>query len=158
MNQSLRRLEGKLPKRNDISIKTKYNTKEECMENCRDVKGKPILATTYSRQISGEVFPDGNFVLSSRAKGSSMFEFKGIISEEADGVYMKGDIVKKSSSIRIVYGSILISTLIAIAMVMTMNPVFILFAILFATIPWLNLIIINKSDFLYNDILNKVGS
>lgn len=146
-----------MPKRNNISIKTKYKTKEECMENCRDVKGKTILATTYSRQISGEVYPDGSFVLSSRAKGSAMFEFKGVIREEEDGVYMQGDIIKKPSAIKIVYGSILISTVIAIAMVLTMNPVFILFAVLFATMPWLNLMIINKSDFLYKDILNKVG-
>jgi len=146
-----------LPNRENISIKTKYQTKTECMENCRDIKKKTKLATTYSRQISGEVYADGRFELSSMAKGSSMYEFKGIIKEESDGVYMVGDIIKKPFALKMIYGSIAISTIMAIGLAMTMNPVFIFFAVLFVTVPWLNLIIINKSDYLYRDIINKVG-
>lgn len=77
-----------MTKRENITIKTKYETKQDCIENCRDIKRKTRLATTYSRQISGEVYTDGSFELSSRAKGSAMYEFRGIIKEEADGIYM----------------------------------------------------------------------
>ena len=146
-----------MPKRENISIKTKYKTKAECMENCRDVKRITRLSVTYSRQISGEVYPDGRFELSSRARGSAMFEFKGIIKEEADGIYMVGDIIKKPSAIKMVVGSIVLSMIVAFGLVMSMNPVFMFFALLFATMPWLNLWILNTSDNLYKDIVNKVG-
>lgn len=146
-----------MKKRENITIKTKYETKQDCIENCRDIKRKTRLATTYSRQISGEVYPDGSFELSSTAKGSAMYEFKGMIKEEADGVYMVGDIIKKSFALKVIYVSITLSTLFAIVLIMTMNPVFILFAVLFAVVPWLNLIVINYSDYLYKDIVRKVS-
>lgn len=146
-----------MPQRKAIKIKTKYMTKDDCMENCRDITRKTRLSTNYSRQISGEVYPDGSFVLSSRAKGSSMFEFKGMIQEEDDGVYMIGDIKKKAIATYIVYLSIIISEIIALSLVMTLNPVFILFALFFFTLPWLNLIYLSRSDSLYKDLVNKVG-
>lgn len=146
-----------MPKRDNISIKTKYSTKTDCMEHYRDVKRTTRLSLTYSRQISGEVYPDGRFVLSSRARGSAMFLFKGVIKEETDGVYMVGDIIKKPSAIKMVYGSIILSMMLAFGLILTMNPVFMLFGLLFATIPWLNLWILNTSDNLYKDIVNKVG-
>lgn len=146
-----------MPKRENISIKTKYKTKADCMENCRDVKRITRLSLTYSRQITGEVYPDGRFELNSRARGNAMFEFKGIIKEEADGIYMVGDIIKKPSAIKMVVGSIVLSMIVAFGLVMTINPVFMFFALLFATIPWLNLWILNNSDDLYKDIVNKVG-
>jgi hypothetical protein len=80
----------RVPRREDIVIKTKYKTKEDCMENWRDIASKTTLAVTYSRQISGQVYPDGRFEFSSRAKGRAMREFRGIIKEEADGAYMIG--------------------------------------------------------------------
>lgn len=146
-----------MPKRENIEIKTKYRTKSECIENCRDVKRKTKLGTTFSRQISGEVFPDGRFELSSRAKGSFMYEFKGIIKEEPDGVYMLGDIILKSSALKIIYTYIILGTVIAFVLIMTMNVVEILFGLLFATVPWLNLLAIKRSDYLYKDIIRKVS-
>lgn len=86
-----------------------------------------------------------------------MFEFKGIIKEEADGIYMVGDIIKKPSAIKMVVGSIVLSMIVAFGLVMSMKPVFMFFALLFPTIPWLNLWILNNSDDLYKDIVNKVG-
>lgn len=146
-----------MTKRENITIKTKYKTKQDCIENCRDIKRKTRLAVTYSRQISGEVYPDGSFELSSRAKGSAMYEFRGIIKEEVDGVYMVGDIIKKSFALKVIYISIALATIFAIVLIMSMNPVFILFAVLFAVVPWLNLVIINYSDYLYKDIVRKVS-
>jgi hypothetical protein len=146
-----------MPKRENIVIKTKYKTKSECIEKCRDFKGKTKLVISLSRQISGEVFPDGRFELSSRAKGSAMYEFKGMIKEEEGCVYMVGEIIPKLFTLRIIYLSIVLGIIMAMVFIITMGTVGILFALLFATVPWLNLIAISRGDYLYKEIIRKVS-
>lgn len=67
-----------MSKRKIIKIKTKYRTKEECINNCRDIKRKTFMCGV-SKSISGEVNTNGTFKLSSTRKKSGMFEFIGAI-------------------------------------------------------------------------------
>lgn len=146
-----------MAKRNNISIKTNYKSIEECKENCRDYKGRTRISTNFLRQISGEIHEDGSFILSSRMKGSAMFEFIGKIIEKPDGVYMIGDIRPKPIQLKIIYVSIVLMSLLGFLFIFTMGVVGLLFGAIFLIGPWFNLILINKSDYLYNDIIRKVS-
>lgn len=87
-----------MPVKNEIRIKTKYKSIEECRDYCRDIPRKTVMATTFSRGISGEVDHDGLFELSSTQKDSAMFMLtipwlNLIYSYRSNALY--GEIIKK---------------------------------------------------------------
>ena len=145
-----------MAKRKDVIIKTKYESKEDCIENCRDIKSKTVMAMSLNRKISGTMTTGGQFVLSSRSKGAAMFEFKGHVEENRDGVFMVGDIAPKSFQVKLIYTSVIIMMLAGAAMMLTFNPVLLLFGVLFMVIPWANVLAMKYSDHLYNVIVKKV--
>ncbi len=141
----------------EIRIKTRYTSIEECRESCRDIHKKTVMATTFSRGISGEINQDNHFVLSSTQKGSALFEFVGQIIEADDGIYMVGEIQKKRRALWIIYGNIVFGFLMGLVLIMTMNVVLVFFALFFMSVPWINVIYINRSNALYNVIKKKVS-
>lgn len=145
-----------LAHRKDIIIKTKYSSKYECMENCRDINKKTIMAMSLSRAISGTVSDTGEFCLSSRSKGAAMFEFIGEIEENKDGVFMVGEIQPKPYQVKLIYFMTILFTLMGFGFVLSFEPVLVLFGIFFMIIPWINIIALKTSDHLYKLIKRKV--
>ncbi len=143
--------------RKDIVIKTKYGSKQECIEECRDIKKKTIMAMSFNSSISGTVSEFGEFNLSSRAKGgAAMFEFTGQIEEDSDGVFMVGEINPKKLQARLIYGMIVLFTIAGLGFIITFNPVLMLFGVLSLIVPWLNFAALKYSDHLYKIIIKKV--
>lgn len=142
--------------RENVSIKTKYETREECIENLVDHNKKTYLSL-FLRQISGHMNQEGEFEVSSRYNAGAFFEFNGKVAEDDDGIYLKGDIrVKKF---------IKVFTILCTIMVFVVSPVYIIawksFGIFFMIfilvdigVLWAQL---KYSDALYQDILRKVS-
>ncbi len=146
-----------MPKRKNIVIKTKYKSKSECIEECRDIKNKTIMAMNLNRKISGSMTPDGRFELSSRAKVAAMYEFIGYVEENSDGVFMVGDIQAKKLQKTLILISIVLFSLLGMGFILTFDPVMLFIGVLFMIVPWINFIIMKQSDALYKEIIRKVA-
>ncbi|TCO72187.1 hypothetical protein [Marinisporobacter balticus] len=153
-----------MAKRKDIEIKTKYSTLQELVSNCRDIKKKTIYSTKGlgKAQISGEVYADGRFELSSTKDGGSSFEFIGKAEEREDGVYMVGEIKPKGSSVGMAYmvgivGVILGLFLMLILMYKGGKSQALVMGLAFFLAPVLNILHLKRSDALYEDIIRKVS-
>jgi hypothetical protein len=147
-------------KRNNVAIKTKYNTTQECLEQCRDYKGDTIFAGAFSKGISGSVASDGHFVLSSRKRYENLFEFIGRVEQREDGIYMVGDIKPRSFAIYSSYFGIVLGFVIGVVTIFfsTAENDLRLFGFVMILLPWINTVILRKSDSLYTDLINKVTS
>lgn len=121
--------------RENISIKTKYITIEDCRQNCVDIEGTRLFARSLTSKLFGVFQEDNTFLISSEAKVAFNYEFKGKIVEKTDGIYMEGRISQKNRSRYIVYISIIISFFIGIALLASMNPVFMLMGFMFMSVP-----------------------
>jgi hypothetical protein len=142
--------------RNDVEIKTHYETKKLCIENLIDHKKKTFFAL-FLRQISGVMTDNGDFEISSRYNSGSFFEFKGHVVEEVDGIYLKGHIEGKKDFKKYL-------TIITLLCILA-SPVYIIawgiYGILFMSFILIDILIIwwyfKYGDALYKDILRKLN-
>lgn len=145
-----------MSKRDQIVLKTKFKTVEQCKAECVDGIGIKKVAKTWSNKLYGIFDDTQHFVIASDAKGAALFVFEGVIKEREDGIYMEGDIKVKPISKRIVYLSIMLSVIAGILMYLSLNPVLIFMGTLFMIVPWFNYRFMKKSDVLYHLICKKV--
>jgi len=145
-----------MAKRKNIRIKTKYSTKYECMEKCRDYHGKTRLDLVFIRHISGEVYPDGSFELSSRSRAAALLEFKGKIIEEEDGVYMVGEIVSKHFAVSLLYICTLLVLIVSPLYIYSWGVFGILYMFFILGLLAINFLLMRFSDSLYDEIVRKV--
>lgn len=111
--------------RENIEIKTKFESIDECMENCRDIKRTWVVPLPGFRKIYGVVNGDGSFKLSSQRKNSAIFEFVGSIKTRNSDVYMAGEIRPKTRYKYSIYILNVILSVIGACMIFTINPVLI---------------------------------
>lgn len=136
-------------------IRTKYLTKEDCMNNCRDITRMTSMARSFSRKICGEVHSDGSFKLSSTNKVSNMFEFTGTIEERQDGIYMAGEIMPRSLHKMLAYIGVGMGLIFGIILVLVNDS---LVGLIISLFPWINILIMKYSNSLSKDIIRKVSS
>lgn len=77
------------------TIETPFESYEECLENCVEIRKKTYLAYVFDYRISGTVNEHGEFRLSCRSGNASYFEFIGIIVEQEKKYMMKGNLIIK---------------------------------------------------------------
>ena len=143
--------------RKNVEIKTKYESVESCMKDCRDIKKKTTIPVPASGKIYGVVHADGSFWLSSRkAKTSVIFEFVGYIEERNDAVYMVGEIRPKRYQKWIMIGFSLVFHLIGIVFIWTGQVGGIISGIMLFVFAWIYVIYLWKGDSLYCDLLKKL--
>lgn len=142
--------------RDNISIKTKFETIDECRENCIDKTGKVIFASSMGKSLIGNIQEDNSFLIGSNQKSVALHEFIGVIVQEEDGIYMKGDIRPRLFSKIFIYFSVLLGLAFGIGMILTWSPVLMIFGLVFMIVPSLNIVFMNKSNALYDKITRKV--
>lgn len=142
--------------RNNISIKTRFETVDSCKQNCLDQVGKVRYASSMGKSLIGEVTDQNSFRIGSNQKSAATHEFIGYIVQKEDGIYMEGDIKARKFSERMIYLSLIFGVVFGIMLILSLNPVFVLFGILFMLMPWMNVIHLKKSNALYNLIIKKV--
>ena len=142
--------------RKHVEIKTKYQTKNECLENCRDIKKSIVLPIPFSRKIYGQVFDDYTFTLSSRGKtGAVALKYVGHIESRDDGIYMSGDITVKPFYKILLY-VLGISFILAGVFITLIGMLYLqLVGILLIAIGWYYIFLLTKSDILYRDLIKK---
>lgn len=143
--------------RKNLEIKTKYESVEVCMEECRDIKKKRTMPVPASAKIYGEVFDDGSVHLSSRkAKTSVIFEFIGQIEARNDGIYMVGEIRPKPYQKWIMIGFSILFHLVGIVFIWTGEAGGIISGLLLFVFAWIYVLFLWKGDSLYADLIRKV--
>ena len=143
--------------RKNVEIKTKYESLEDCRENCRDIKKRLTLPIPASGKIYGEILEDDSFVLSSRkAKTSVIFEFIGKIEERNDGIYLVGEIRPKRYQRWIMYGFAFAFHLLGIVFVMIGTPGWIAYGLFLFIAAWIYILYLRWGDGLYADLIRKV--
>lgn len=142
--------------REDILIKTRFSTIEECRGNCIDKIGKVRYASSLGKSLVGEITPQDTFVIASNQKGVATHEFVGEIYQKDNDIFMKGIIRPRKFSMIIVYAYVVFGLIFGITLILSFNPVFMFFGLLFMLVPWLNVVHLNKSNALYDRILQKV--
>ena len=143
--------------RQNISIKTKYKTINECRENSIDKVGKATFSSTIGKSLIGEILPNNSFVIGSNQKSIAVHQFVGEIVESDDGIYMVGDIKERPLSLFAIYFSVIFGLIFGVGMILTWNPVLMLFGLLFMIVPSFNIIHIKRSNGLYNKIFDRVS-
>lgn len=141
---------------NKVLIKTRFASIEECAENCVDQVGRVRFSSSLGRKIIGEVSSDYKFVISSSMKNAATHEFVGDIVAREDGIYMVGIVRPRKLTSIMTYISIVLGVFFGIGLILSFNPVFVLFGFFFIFIPWLNLLYLKKSQVLLGLIKNKV--
>jgi hypothetical protein len=143
--------------RKNVAIKSKYETLEDCRENCRDIKKRLTLPIPASGKIYGEFYEDDFFVLSSRkAKTSVIFEFVGKMEECEDGIYLVGEIRAKEYQKWLLYGFSILFHMIGIAFIAVGTPGWIAYGVFLLIAVWIYILFVWKSDSLYHDLIRKV--
>lgn len=153
-----------MPKRKNIEIKTRYEAIEDLINNCRDIKrettwgGGGLIARA---KISGEVYSDGSFELSSTKQHGNMFEFIGKAEERLDGIYMVGEIKLRGLHSGLAYMTSIMGIIFGVFMMLiciNQGSVVqgLVLGLWFFLVPVLNILIIKCSDKLYRDIIRKV--
>lgn len=140
-----------------LRIKTKYETKEECLEQCRDHKGWTRFDWMIIMKISGEVYPDGSFELTAMARAGACQIFRGRIKQEEDGIYMEGRITPKIFVKRFLIVCAVITALVSPIYVYYLGwwgTVFML--AVFSVIAW-NFALMYFSESLKKQIIRKVS-
>lgn len=143
--------------RNNVKILTKYKTIDECIESCLDYYGEARFYSSFYRGIGGTISKSGEFNISSKTRGSGIFQFIGKIEEVDGNIYLVGDISEKAVQIKIIYISILFMILLGFFIIFVMAPLGILIGPLFMIVPWFNLLYVKRSDALYHEIVRKVS-
>ncbi|MBI9012660.1 MAG: hypothetical protein JEZ08_10565 [Clostridiales bacterium] len=138
--------------REDIEIKTKYQTVSECAEKCLDIQKKRIVVLNFSRKLYGEVSEDYSFVISSRGKLATMYRFEGQIEDRGDGIYMSGTIRPKPMYQVIMYGLCIFLNLIGVSLTFSGG----IWGILMICLGWLYFLILNRSNALYKHLILKL--
>jgi len=138
--------------REDVEIKTKYQTISECAENCLDIHKKRVMVLNGSRKLYGEVLEDNTFTISSRGKFGAMYWFEGQIEDRGDGIYMSGTIRPKPMYQVTMYGLCIFFNLVGLFLAFSGG----IWGILMICLGWIYLLIINKSNALYKHLLRKL--
>lgn len=138
--------------RKDVVIKTRYMSIEECSVNCIDSWGKMTIPFGFSKKIYGVVYDDYTFWMSSCSKMGSIFKFEGLIEKREETVLLVGNISVKIGYLISLYVMCFLLTFTGLVVAFSVSP----FGVLLIAIGWLYIIIMNKSDVLYNYLVKKV--
>ncbi len=144
-----------MPRRKNISIKTNYESKVECINSLIDYNKKTFLSL-YVNQISGMINESGEFEISSRYKLGALFTFTGSVTEVDDNVYLEGDIKVK----RLTFWCLLLASLfifpISLVYILAWGGIGILFMILIVVDISLLWWFMLCSDALYHDVISRL--
>lgn len=143
--------------RNNVDIKTSYFSIEEFTEGCIDHIGMPFAATSWNRGLWGLVLDDGGFEITSGKKGAALFIFRGKLEVIEDHIHMIGDISIRTYGKVMLYGSIIMMSILGLLLIVSLNPVFLFFGLMMIVLPWFNVLYAMNSDALYKLIVKKVG-
>ena len=141
---------------NDIVIKTKYTSKQECINNCLDHQGKTYLTWVFNYSITGIIDDKGHFEISCMSRAAAMQEFIGDIVEKEDGVYMIGKIIPKPFTMRSLIVLTTILVIIAPIYVLKLGFVGLMVMVITCSILGINYYMMLKTDSLFNRISKKV--
>lgn len=98
--------------------------------------------------LKGKIDSHGHFSLTSRARGAAFSQFEGQVYKRTDGIYLEGDIQPIPSKMRLIYGLVGFNAILALAMFASGNPIFQLAGVFFLIIPWLNVAVAKKGNYL----------
>ncbi len=98
--------------------------------------------------LTGHVDDNGAFVFSCKARGAGLSEFEGSLTTKEDGIYLVGKIQPRQSKMKLLYGLIAFNMIFGLMLMFSKNPLLMLVSILFITIPWLNLVVAKKGNYL----------
>lgn len=98
--------------------------------------------------LIGYIDDNNNFSFSSRAKGSSLTEFVGKMDMKEDGIYLIGHIRPKKEKMTILYAMSILNVVIALMLILSANPIFMLMSVLFLIVPVLNIWVTKKGFYL----------
>ena len=143
--------------REGIDIRTSFTSIEAFEKGCIDHEGIPFATTSWNRGLWGTVDEQGRFEITSGKKGAALFIFRGKVEVIDNNIHMIGDISIRTHGKVMLYVSIVMMTLFGLLLIVSLNPVFILFGIMMIVLPWLNVVYAMKNDALYNQIVNKVS-
>lgn len=143
-----------MDKRNDLVIKTKYKDMESA-KSCVDKIGRSTLFVNGQGNFYGE-FENNKFSITSSGKSLGVFEFVGEFIVEHEEVWMHGSIIKREEILKRHKIMFFFIYAFAIVLLLSMNPLFMILAILFLFVPILNKSIINKSNAFYKAITKRV--
>lgn len=143
-----------MDKRNNLEIKTKYRDLETA-KSCVDKVGRSSLFVNGLGKFYGE-FENNQFSITSSGKTLGVFEFSGEFVEEQEVVWMKGSIRKREDISKRYKLMFLLMYAFSLILFLTMNPVFMMMAVLFLLVPTINNHIIGKSNVFYEAITKRV--
>lgn len=98
--------------------------------------------------LKGKIDKQGHFSLTSRARGAAFSQFEGQVIKRSEGVFLEGDVHPISSKLKLLYGLVALNAVLAGAMFLSGNPIFQLFGVFFLVIPWLNVSVAKKGNYL----------
>lgn len=107
--------------------------------------------------LIGYIDDDNNFSFSSRAKGSALTEFVGKMEMKEDGIYLIGHIRPKKGKMTLLYAMSILNVVIAIMLMLSQNPIFMLVSVLFLIVPVLNIWVTNKGFYLKASLRGLFG-
>lgn len=140
-----------------IIIKTKYKTKAECIQKCRDFSGKTNYDWIIQKKFSGGVYPNGRFELSAMSGAGANQIFMGQIIESDAGVFMEGMITPKIFVKKFLKTSAVLTAIVTPIYIYTQHWLGALFMFfVFCLIIW-NYVLTYFSESLQKQITKKVS-
>lgn len=131
-----------------FQLKLKAQTIEEAIVLIQERLEKDKNGLLALNTLKGTIDNQGHFNLTSRARGAAFSQFEGQVLKRPDGVYLEGDIQPIPSKMRLIYGLVAFNAVLALAMFVSGNPIFQLAGVFFLIIPWLNVAVAKKGNYL----------
>lgn len=143
-----------MDKRNNLMIKTKYSDLETA-KSCVEEIGRSNQFVNGSGKFYGE-FENNQFSITSSGKLLGVFEFIGEFVEGDEGILMQGSIEKREDIMKRHKLMFLFIYAFAFVLFISLNPIFVMMAVLFVLVPIINKRVIDKSNAFYKAILKRV--
>ncbi len=149
-------------KRKDVVIQTKFKDMKDFQRNGCAVKGEAgIVSTTKYGEIAGIIKKLGAFEISSTKKTSSMYKYVGVATETEDGVELKGNIMPKKLSgkmLKVNFALVLAVVAIFVYLMATKgyDKNYWMLLIFFLALPTFQLSNIITDNSLYKDIVHNL--
>jgi len=130
------------------TIKMNQKTEKEARAYINDLLEKGNSKFMAFNYLIGHIDDTGVFVFSCRAKGAGLSEFEGRLITKEDGIYLVGNIQPRQSKMKLLYGLIAFNMILGLMLMFSANVLLKLVSIPFLTIPWLNVLVAKKGNYL----------
>lgn len=136
----------------EFEIKMKQQSIDEAVLAIKAQLKKDEKTLLSRNALIGEIDQAGNFNLTSRQRGAGLSQFIGKLVEEDENIYLKGEILLNNKKMKMFLIMMIFNGIFGLLLIFSGNPLFMLVGPVFITLPWVNVWIAKRGNYLKSSL------